>query len=298
MLSVFITPCTNPTSIHRATSDACAATTASKRASAGFSRAGRLGVVPRDGVVDEPPQQGGVAGGAGELEAADPQVAARHPRQQAPGQHGLALDRAARADHGQRAGGRDAEGVHALAHDVLAQHRADRGQAVAAAGERRASRALEVQVAHAAVGQPELAQQEGASVTEARGVAAELVTGVRLRHRPGALGDRAADEQLHALGAAEVRRVEAQLDRQRLVQHQQLGRRHRRGLPLDRHLGQRGGEAVLQDEGGGRCEAHAHEPTSPTAGPEGRTGIIAAWAPPTTSCATPWPCTSAPRPTR
>ena len=31
VLSVFITPCTNPTSIHRATSDACTATTDSSR---------------------------------------------------------------------------------------------------------------------------------------------------------------------------------------------------------------------------------------------------------------------------
>ena len=37
MLSVFMTPWMNPKSIHWATSDACAATTASNKASAGLS---------------------------------------------------------------------------------------------------------------------------------------------------------------------------------------------------------------------------------------------------------------------
>ena len=43
MLSVFITPCTNPTSIHRATSDAWTAMTASNSARYGFSAPAALG---------------------------------------------------------------------------------------------------------------------------------------------------------------------------------------------------------------------------------------------------------------
>jgi hypothetical protein len=43
MLSVFMTPWTKPTSIHRATSDAWAATTASNSARYGFSASAAAG---------------------------------------------------------------------------------------------------------------------------------------------------------------------------------------------------------------------------------------------------------------
>ena len=56
---------------------------------------GGLGVVPGDRVVGEPAQQVGVAGGAGVLEAADPQVAARDP-----GQHGARAARSRAAPGG------------------------------------------------------------------------------------------------------------------------------------------------------------------------------------------------------
>jgi hypothetical protein len=59
----------------------------------------------------------------------------------------------------------------------------DRGPPVAAAGERRAPRALEVQVAPAAVDVDDLAEQERAAVAEPRREPAELVAGVRLGDR-------------------------------------------------------------------------------------------------------------------
>ena len=64
MLSVFMTPWTKPTSIHRATSDACAATTASNSARYGLLGLGGRRVVPGDRVVGQPAQQVDVAGGA------------------------------------------------------------------------------------------------------------------------------------------------------------------------------------------------------------------------------------------
>jgi len=85
--------------------------------------------------------------------------------------------------------------VHRLADHVLAQHRPDRGQPVAAARERGAPGAFQVQVAQPAVGVDELAQQERTPVAEAWGVAAELVPGVRLRHRCGSARDEVADQQ-------------------------------------------------------------------------------------------------------
>jgi hypothetical protein len=87
--------------------------------------------------------------------------------------------------------------VHGLADDVLAQHRSDRGQAVAAARERCTPGALEVEVADVAVGVDELSEQQCAAVTKARNKTAELVPGVALRHRRGAGGNQVADQQAH-----------------------------------------------------------------------------------------------------
>ncbi len=195
-LSVFITPWTNPTSIHRATRDAWAASTArnSARYGASASRGGR--VVPADRVVGEPPQQRGVAGRPGVLEAADAQVAAGDPGQDGARQRRLAAHHPAGRDDGQRPRRRDAQRVHGLADHDLAQHRADRREAVAAPGERRAAGALEVQVAQGAARAGQLAEQQRPPVAEPGVEAAELVAGVGLRHRPGTRRDERAGEQL------------------------------------------------------------------------------------------------------
>ena len=202
-LSVFITPWTKPTSIHRATSEACAATTCSNSARAGRSASAAAGQwratawsASRRSRARSP-----VAPAYGERP--DPQVAAGDPGEHRTGQVGLAADGATGRDHRQRAGGRDAERVHRGADDVLAQHRADGGQPVAAAGERRASRALEVQVAQRAVGGAQLAEQQRPAVAQPRGEAAELVARVGLRDRRGSLGDELADQQPQPLGAAQ-----------------------------------------------------------------------------------------------
>ena len=191
MLSVFITPWTNPTSIHRATSDGLGGRRPRRRSARyGSLGVGRCRVVAGDRVVGEAAQQVEVAVRGGVLERADAQVAARPPGPAPrPGSSVVAGDRLAGGDDGERPRGRDAERVHRLADHVLAQHRPDRGLAVAAAGERRAARALQVEVAPAPVGVDELAEQQRPAVAEPRRVAAELVAGVGLRDRRGAVGD-------------------------------------------------------------------------------------------------------------
>ncbi len=88
-------------------------------------------VVAGDRVVGEAPHEVDVARGPGELEAAHAQVAAGNPREHGARQQCLAAHPATRRHDGKGAGGGDAQGVHRLTDHVLAQHRTDRGQAVA-----------------------------------------------------------------------------------------------------------------------------------------------------------------------
>ncbi len=152
-------------------------------------------VVTGDRVVGEPAKEVDIARAPGVLEAAHPQMAARDAGQDSSGQRRLAVHGAPRRHHGQGARRGNAQRVHRLTHDVLAQHRTDRGQAVAAAGERRGPRALEVDVAKAAVSADDLCQQERAPVAETRVELAELVSGVGLRYRGGAARYEIADQQ-------------------------------------------------------------------------------------------------------
>ena len=174
--------------------------------------------------------------GPGVLEAAHPQMAARHPGQHRSGQHRLAAHRAPRRHHGQGAGRGNAQRVHRLTHDVLAQHRTDRGQTVTAARERRGPRALEVDVAKAAFTVDDLSEQEGAPVAQTRRVLAELVAGVGLRHRSGTAGYQVADQQAQAIEAPQEGGVEAQLGGQRFVEHQQSRVENLLRLPGQGHL--------------------------------------------------------------
>ena len=140
-------------------------------------------MVPGDRVVGEAAQQVDVAGDRGVLEAADPQVAACDAGEHRPGQRRLPLHLPARRHHRQGSGGRDAQRVHRLADDVLAQHRTDRGQAVATSCERRTTRTLEVDVAGVAVAVDPLAEQQRAPVAQTRHEPAELMSGIGLRYR-------------------------------------------------------------------------------------------------------------------
>jgi hypothetical protein len=111
------------------------------------------------------------------------------------GQGLFAMHGFAGGDHRQRARGRDAQRMHGLADQHLAQHRADGGLAVAVARERRAPRALEGEVAAAAVAVDDFADQQGTAVAELRREVAELVAGIGLGDGCGILGQGLAGEQ-------------------------------------------------------------------------------------------------------
>jgi hypothetical protein len=98
--------------------------------------------------------------------------------------------------------------VHRLADDVLAQHRADHREPVAAPRERCDSGPLEVNVADRPVLAGDLAEQQGASVTQTRDEAAELVSGVGLRDGRGPIGHQRADQKPQTVRAAQPRRIQ------------------------------------------------------------------------------------------
>jgi hypothetical protein len=218
-------------------------------------------MVPVDGVVGEPAQEGDIPGRPGVLEAAHPEVAAGHSGEHGSRQHGLATHRASGRHDCQGAGGGYAERVHRLADDVLAQHRSDGGQAVAPSRERSAPGTLQVQISQPAVGVDDLAEEEGAAVAESRCVAAELVTGVGLRHRGGAVGDEVADQQAQALGGLQRVAVQTELGGQRFVEDQQLWVWRLRGLPGHSHLRELPRETVAEDDSRWGCDAHPAQTT-------------------------------------
>ncbi len=207
MLSVFITPWMNPTSIHCATSAACASRTVSKKRERGHLGGRRCGRMTVDRVVEQPRQHRGIVERCGVLEGADTEVTGGDTHEHRAGLHRLANDPVAGRDDGEAAGRRNPQRVHRLAHQVLAQHRAEHGEPVATAGEGSAARALQVQVAARAVGGEHLAEQERPAVAETRRVPAELMAGVRLGNGLRTGGHRVADEHVDALGRSQQRRA-------------------------------------------------------------------------------------------
>jgi hypothetical protein len=103
----------------------------------------------------------------------------------------------------------------------------------------------------------ELAEQQRAPVAQLRHVSAELVSRVGLGDRGGAAGNQIADQKTQPVRTCEPGSVETQLAGQRCIEGQQpqVGKRLR--LPTDSHLRQVAGEAVLQSNGGIRCDAHS-----------------------------------------
>ena len=126
------------------------------------------------------------------------------------------------------------------------------GLAVAAAGERRAARSLEGDVASASLPVDHLAEQQRSAIAELRREPAELVARIRLRQRLGAVGQRVAGEHRRARGAVERRDVEAELGRQRAVEVQQP--RCGRGRRSPGHVEplQLAGERIVEAEHGDR----------------------------------------------
>ena len=116
--------------------------------------------------------------------------------------------------------------MHRLGDDELAQHGTDPSAAVAHAGERRAARPLELDVASATVPVHDFTEEDGPAVAELGIPAAELVPGIGLRERVGAPGHRIAGEDGEPLGRKERRGVEPKLLGQRLVEREEPRRGH------------------------------------------------------------------------
>ena len=159
-----------------------------------------------------------VAARGEELEGADADVARGDARQHGAGQGHFAPHRLAGRDNRERSRGGNAERGHRLADDVLAQHRPERGAAVAAARERRGAGALELDVAAHAVGVDDLAQKNGAPVAELRHEMAELVAGIGHGERFARLGHAVAREDRHAFGRSKLRGIEPEVPGELVVQ--------------------------------------------------------------------------------
>ena len=220
------------------------------------------GVVAGDRVVGQAPQQVEVAGRGGVFEAAHPQVAGGDAGQHRAGQRRLALHRPARRHHGQGSRGGDAQRVHRLADDVLAQHRTRpppgrrrRGRTAShpnpSGGCRAAARRRRRAHPAAARGRRPVAarsRRTGAPRTPARPARRRRESWLPTRKRSPSgpcsqAGSRPSSPASGALNASS------------------RGSGERLGLPTDGHLGQVAGEAVLQSNGGIRRDAHPAQPT-------------------------------------
>jgi hypothetical protein len=212
---------------------------------------GQRRVVARDRVVQQLPQPRRIVAGGEVLEGAHAQVARGHAGQHGAGQHAVAVDRLAGGGDGERSRRRDAQRVHRLADQHLAQHRPDGGLAVAAAREGRAPRALEGDVTALSLAVHELAHQQRPPVTELGREAPELVPGIGLGDGLRALRQGVAGEQRRAGRAVQRARVDPELLRQRGVEEQQPGLGRGRRLAGHVEAGQLARVAVVEVEGGG-----------------------------------------------
>ncbi len=173
----------------------------------GVRGGGECGIVTEDRVVGELFDFGVIAARREELESADADVAGSDAGEDGTGQGTLAENRLTGGDGGEGAGGGDAKCVHCLAHQILAQDRAEGGFAVAATGKRRTTGALELDVAAMALGIDQLAKEQGATVAELRNKVAELMTGVGLGEHFSVWGGEVAREDID--GSLGVESVEA-----------------------------------------------------------------------------------------
>ena len=204
-------------------------------------------------MVRQQPQRLGIAPRGEILERADADVARGHARQDGAGQHRLASHRLSGRHRGQRPRGRHAQRRHGLADDVFAQHRAERGAAVAVAREGRPPGALELDVAPRAVPPHHLAEQDGAPVAELRHEVAELVPGIGERDRRRALGHAVAGQDLDALGAGQFLGIEPEALGQPGIHPHQPRRGHGRRIEACVKARRQARVAVVE----GKADRHA-----------------------------------------
>ncbi len=167
------------------------------------SRTHGLAVVPREGVGSEGSQRLLVALRSEELEGPYADVARGDAREDGARERLVAANALARRHRGERACRRYPESRHRLAHDVLPQHWAERGAAVASARKRRAAGALQLDVPPPTVLADDFAEEDRPTVAQLRHEGAELVPGVGEGNRLRPLRDGVAGEDLRPGGRGE-----------------------------------------------------------------------------------------------
>ncbi|GAA0254181.1 hypothetical protein GCM10008965_23620 [Methylorubrum aminovorans] len=174
------------------------------------------------------------------------------PRQDGAGQDRLADHLLARGDGGQRASGRDAEGMHGLADEIFTQYGSEGGTPVTPAGERRRARSFELDVTPP-VAADDLTEQNGPTIAELRHELSELVTGIGRRERLGALRDVLPGQHGDTLRTFKPHSVEPEILGKRSIEPYQprcLDRRWRD--PLEEAVRQARVAVVEGEEGGHR----------------------------------------------
>ena len=126
----------------------------------------------------------------------------------------LAHDPFAGGNSGQRPRGGNSQRGHGFADNVFAEHRAEGGFAIAAARERRAPGALQLQIVTRAIRADDFTEKEGAAVAELGYESTELVAGIGLGNRLGALGNRVAREHRDSVGGLQPIGVHRELCRE------------------------------------------------------------------------------------
>ena len=186
-----------------------------------------VGIVTDNRVVREAPQEHGITIGRCVLERPDAQMARGNSGEHRAGQHGAPLDLLAGRHHGQRPRGADAERVHRLAHQVLAQHWAHGCLAVTTPRERCCAEPFKCK-SRRPPDTSNTSPSSSARPSPRRGEkTTELVACVRLRHRCRPVGSGIADQHGDTVRRSQRIRIDPQLCGQFLVEHQQPGRRHR-----------------------------------------------------------------------
>ena len=165
-----------------------------------------FGVVAVDHVVGQLAQRRHLVARRKVLEVAKAYEAGRHARHHGGGLDLFAANGGGRSGHAQRARGGNAQGVHGLAAQELADGRAQHGAPVAHARVGRAARALELNL----VARGSFAQQDGTAVAKLAGPDTELVAAVDAGQRMAAGQHGIAGERLQGLIGGQPLRVQAQ----------------------------------------------------------------------------------------
>ena len=204
-----------------------------------FAFAAKVREIPRDAEIGELAQQLDIAAQGRQFEMPEAQERRRDPAHDRTRLHlrmavveHVADHALAAADQAQRAGGRDAEVVHRLAAQELADRRTQHRAAVGAARIRGRAGALQLQFAALAIGQHGLAQRDRAAVAQLPGPMAELVAAVIGRERLHAGQQRIAGEHRGEFGRGHVFIAETELGRHFPRMRQQPRGSHRGRLDL------------------------------------------------------------------